>query len=159
MHRAPVYAVAAHPEKQSLIFQCGEDICVLNLEESPTGPKTMISVKAQLRSAARHITIEAPYIYVSTAGDSLIVFYESEHGFEYCFGDSVARQCLHHLNIQCKDRLLMTADMGGSLTGLLAAALSPENRSCSVDYVRSQLPTINHSSSRSEAPALAEGGR
>ena len=117
MHRAPIYAVAVNPEKQSLIFQCGEDICVLNLEESPTGPKTVISVKAQLRSPARHITIEASYIYVSTAGDSLNVFYDSNHGLEHCFGDSVARQCLYHLNIPCKDRLLVTVDMGGSLTG------------------------------------------
>ena len=118
-HRAPVSAVTAHPNKSALIYHCGDDLRVLRLETSPTGPRSEASVQAQLRSPARHITIEQPYIYVSTAGDSLAVFRENHDSLEYSFSDTVARQCLQHINIPYpRLRLIITADMGGSITGL-----------------------------------------
>ena len=134
-HRAPIYAVTAHPNRTSLVLHCGEELCVLRLETSPTGPKSEAAVKAQLRSPARHITIEVPYVYVSTAGDSLAVFHEKHDSIEYSFSDTVARQCLHHINIPCPGfRLIITADMGGSITGLWQPPYPPR--------IDSSLPTL-----------------
>ncbi len=133
-HRAPIYTVAAEPDKNSLVFQCGEDICLLHLEASPNGPKTTASVIGHLRSPARYITMQRPYVYVSTAGDSLAVFRDSPNKLDYCFGDSVARQCLHHINIFCDGRLILTVDMGGSLTGFW----QPHNPS----RIDNSIPTI-----------------
>ena len=140
-HRAPVYAVAAHPNQTSIVFHCGEDLCILRLEASPTGPKSEAAVKAQLRSPARHITIEVPYIYVSTAGDSLAVFREKHDSFEYCFSDTVARQCLHHINIPYSSlRLIITADMGGSITGLWQPPYPPRIDSSLSTLFEASLP-------------------
>ena len=140
-HRAPVYAVVAHPEKNAVLFQCGEDVCILNLEASSTGPKTVVSVMAHLRSPARHITIRTPLVYFSTAGDSLAVFCESktDNRLEYFFGDSVARQGLYHFHLYCKTNLVVTVDMGGSLTGFWQPSNSQPPKAPRIDNT---LPTI-----------------
>lgn len=113
---APIYAVAIHPNRTSIVYHTGEELRILRLEASDTGFKWSISMKAQLRSMARHITIEVPYIYVTTAGNSLAVFIEKNGSLAFVANDTVARQGLHHLSLL--PDLTVIADMGGSVTGL-----------------------------------------
>ena len=113
----PIYALATHPNRTSIVYHSGEELRILRLEATDTGLKWSAPIKAQLRSPARHITIQVPYIYVFTAGNSLAVFLEKDGFLEFFANDTVPRQGLHHLNIPAYD-LTVTADMGSSITGL-----------------------------------------
>lgn len=112
----PIYAVAVHPNRTSVVYHTGEELRILRLEATDTGLKWFVSNKAQLRSPARHITIKVPYIYVSTAGNSLAVFLQKDGSLEFLANDTVPRQGLHHLNLSAD--LTLISDMGNSITGL-----------------------------------------
>lgn len=113
----PIYAVAVHPNRTSLVYHTGDELRLLRLENTVTGLKWSAPVKAQLRSPARHITIRVPYIFVSTAGNSLAIFLEKDDFLEFFANDTVARQGLYHLNLSPRG-LIVVADMGNSITGL-----------------------------------------
>ena len=117
---APVYAVAAHPDRRSIVYCSNQELCIIGLEPNEISgqtPKWGKVTKAPLRSPGRHITIEHPFIYVSTAGESLAVFLQKLDSIEYLSSDTIARQGLHHINIPSFPLTIM-ADMGGSITGL-----------------------------------------
>lgn len=115
---APVYSVAFYPPS-SIIYCCASELCKLSLEPYASGIKWMPPIKAAMRSPGRHITVEEPWIYVSTANESLAVFqYDTATSkLIYRFGDQVARSGLHHVNLP-QHSLILAADMSGSVIGL-----------------------------------------
>ena len=113
----PVYSVATYPEK-SLIYCCGNDLYMLILgaaDQSRINWRN--NVKIAMRSPARHITVKEPYIYVSSARESLSVYRYDAGQLVYQFGDQYARSGLHHIHLPSQS-LILASDTAGTVTGL-----------------------------------------
>ena len=113
----PVYSVTPHTDGSSIIFCTGVTLMVYKLVPSPSGLKFEASCSATMRSVGRHITIEGPYIYVTTANESLQIYRLKNDQLTYWSGDTIARHGVHHAKAP-KDDLVLVSDMAGGLTGL-----------------------------------------
>lgn len=92
----PVFSVAAYGDS-SLISGRGDELVLRTLRVSDR--KWNETVTHKLRSPAISISVNFPFIYVTTARDSLSVFTFEEDKFVPQFSDSVARDGLRHLHL------------------------------------------------------------
>ena len=113
---APVYCVTPYPEK-SLIYSCGDDLCMQTLVADHFGIKWQPPIKAAMRSPARHLTIAEPHIYVSSTRESLSVFRYEDDKIVYQFGDQSARNGMHHVNLP-EQSLVLASNMNSTVVGL-----------------------------------------
>ena len=123
---SPVYSVAPHWDRFSIVYCSGNDLNVLSLEPSPSGLKFGLPSKVNMRSPGRHLTMQEPYIYVSTANESFQTYTCYDRQLRHHSGDTVSRNGIYHLCVPGSDLLLAT-DMSGSITGLWQPPLSQAN--------------------------------
>lgn len=113
----PVYSVAMYSD-QSLVYCCGNDLCVLSLAVAESSRISLRPpTKLAMRSPGRHITVKEPYIYVSSSRESLSVYRYDASQLVYQFGDQSARQGLHHLHLPSQS-LVLASDMSDTVVGL-----------------------------------------
>lgn len=92
----PVFSVAAYGDS-SLVSGRGDELVLRTLRVSDR--KWNETVTHKLRSPAISISVNFPFIYVTTARESLSVFIFEEDKFVPQFSDSVARDGLRHLHL------------------------------------------------------------
>lgn len=114
---APVYSVAVHPDRRSIVYCSGNDLCIHSLAPNSTGIKLQASVKAAMRSPGRSLTIHDSFIYVSTVRESLAVFKYADDKIIYQYGDQSARDGFCHILIPGKS-LVLASDMTSTVVGL-----------------------------------------
>lgn len=113
----PVYSVATYPEK-SLVYCCGNYLYLQSLGATDSsGVKWQSPTKLEMRSPGWHITVKAPYIYVSSTRESLSVYRYEAGQLIYQFGDQSARNGVHHINIPSQS-LVLASDMSNTVVGL-----------------------------------------
>lgn len=114
---APVYAVAAYPEK-SLVYCCGSVLCMQTLAVADLpGYKWQLPIVAATRSAGRCLTVREPLIYASSTGESLAVYKYEVDKLVYQYGDQSARDGLHHVHVP-EHSLVLASDMNKAVVGL-----------------------------------------
>ena len=114
---APVYTVIVHPDRRSLVYCSGTELCIQTLTNIAGGIKWLPPIKATMRSFARSLSINGPYIYVSSATESFAIFKYADDKLVYQYGDEVARDGLHHVHIP-EHSLILASDMRSSVVGL-----------------------------------------
>lgn len=114
---APVYSSIPYPNGTSIVYCCGNELCMLSLDGTPSGIKWSAPIKAVMLSPSRFITVQEPYIYVSSTRESLGVYKAENGSIVYQYGHEVARPAIHHLNIP-ELSLILATDMHCSVTGL-----------------------------------------
>ena len=116
-HEAPVYCVAPL-SSNSLVYCCGSDLWIQTLAKADSSGLTWrAAMKASMRSPARHLTVDEPYIYVSSARESFSIFRFEHDGIIYQFGDHCARDGLYHINVPSHS-LVLASNMNNSVVGL-----------------------------------------
>ena len=114
---APAYSVTVSPDRQSIVYCSGNELCILSVVASPFEFKFKAPVKAEMRSPGRSLTINGPYIYVSSARESLVVFKYIDDKIVYQYGDQSARDGLDHILIPRKP-IVLASDMTNTIVGL-----------------------------------------
>ena len=110
----PVWSVAAFG-KSSLIYAYATSIAMHTFDV--TNKRLGTPIKVTLRSRATHVSVEEPFLYISTAESGLFVFkVDNERFIPYCAEGSV-RPGIHHF-VVARDSLVLTSDMACKLTGL-----------------------------------------
>lgn len=113
----PVYSVATYPEK-SLVYCCGNDLYLQSVGvPDPSRFNLQTPVKLAMRSPGRHISVNEPFIYVSSSRESLSVYRFDAGQLIYQFGDQSARDGLHHLHLPSLS-LVLASDMSDTVVGL-----------------------------------------
>lgn len=113
----PVYSVAVYPD-QSLVYCCGNDLYMQSVGVAdPSWINWPPPIKLAMRSPGRHITVNEPYIYVSSSRESLSVYRHDAGQLVYQFGDQSARSGLHHLQLPSQS-LVLASDMSDTVVGL-----------------------------------------
>lgn len=92
----PVFSVAAYGDS-SLVSGRGNELVLRTLRVSDRKWNEIVTHK--LRSPAISISVKYPFIYVTTARESLSVFTFEEDKFVPQFSDNVARDGLRHLHL------------------------------------------------------------
>lgn len=114
-HRAPVYAVATY-DPTSLVYSCGNDVCLHTVDLSSGTPKWLPPISFSFRSRGSHISVHEHLIYVTTASESLSVLKieetvnkeERKTRLVFHYSDEVARNGIYHLALPAK-RLILTS--------------------------------------------------
>ena len=130
--KAPVFAVAAYGPS-SLVYSCGNDIHLLRLDHSPnTPPHLLPPATFALRSRGAHISVHAPFVFVTTASESLTILKieeavtneETKASLVFHYGDEVARDGIYHLVLPAQS-LILTSSKDCVVAGLW---MPPNNR-------------------------------
>ncbi|KAI9672529.1 MAG: hypothetical protein M1817_003295 [Caeruleum heppii] len=131
----PVYSVAAYGSC-SLVFSFGTKIGLrrLNLEERKFEDVTEFS----LRSPCIYLTVEGPYVHVTTRDDSYLVLKMENNQLGLHFSDHTARAGLTHLTLG-QSGLTLASDKESCLTGLWYSA-DRQNRSAGDVPFEAELP-------------------
>ncbi|KAH0538052.1 hypothetical protein FGG08_005314 [Glutinoglossum americanum] len=136
----PVFSVAAYGSC-SLVFGSGTRVCYQKLlvEEKRFGAP----VEHNLRSSIVHISVKEPFIYASTASDSLSILSWDGTKLVPQFSDEVARSGLYHLTLPTENVTLAT-DKEGTVTGRRheAAAVSIFEAEMPGSIVRLKLASV-----------------
>lgn len=121
--KAPVYAVASYGTS-SIVYSCGNDIHLQTLELVSDRVRWESPVVFALRSRGTHISVNEPFVYVSTASESLMVLKvtgsdggEANGKLVFQYGDEVAREGLYHLELM-EQGLVLAASKDSTITGL-----------------------------------------
>lgn len=116
---APVYALAvcgAH----SLLYACGSDLCLhsLIIKSTPSGWKFSNCITVSLFSQARYISVYEPWVFVSTRGNSLLVFkVVDDSTLDLQFVDEISRHNIFHWVIPERS-LIVTCHTERMISGL-----------------------------------------
>lgn len=116
---APVFALTPYGS-HSLLYGCGTDLCLHSLivNSNSSGWKFSDCIKVSLFSQARHISVREPWVYVSTNGNSSVIFMVVDSNrLDVQFVDEISRSNLFHLTIPQRS-LLLTCQTGRMITGL-----------------------------------------
>ncbi len=114
---APAYYVAEYPDRKSIIYCSGRDLFLQSLDLTQPGLKFQAPIKEEMRSPVRYLTIKAPYIFVSSSGESLAVYKYEDGKLAYQYGDQSARVGLHHVHVP-EYSLVLASDIGNTVVGL-----------------------------------------
>ncbi|KAG8526476.1 uncharacterized protein KY384_008676 [Bacidia gigantensis] len=114
---SPVYAAIPHQNATSIIYTTGIELVVIKLDASPNGIRFEEECKIALRSPGRRITMVEPYIYVSTAENSLQVYLYQNCQLSHWQGDAIARPGIFHVTLP-KKGVILTSDRNGKVHGL-----------------------------------------
>lgn len=116
---APVYALTTYGF-HSLLYACGSDLCLhsVTMNSSSAGWKFGDCMKVPLFSPASYISVDEPWVYVSTRGNSLFIFkVVAINKLDLQFVDEISRHNLFHLTIPQRS-LVVTCQTGRLITGL-----------------------------------------
>ena len=113
---APVFTVAPYGES-SLVWSCGNDLVFGTVETGQNPMKLHTRMTHLLKSPGIHISVKEPYIYVSTAKESLSVIRKDKDRLIPLFSDEIARDSLFHLTLP-NHSLILTSDKGCTVAGL-----------------------------------------
>lgn len=116
---APVYALTPYGSN-SLLYSCGTELHLQTLIKtcSSSGWKFVSCVKVSLLSQVRYISVDEPWVYVSTSGNSLLMFMVMDrNGLDLQLVDEIARSNIFHLTIPQRS-LIVTCQTGRMMTGL-----------------------------------------
>ena len=122
----PVHSVAPYNEQSSLIYSSGTELVMVGLDTSPNGIRFIQRSRTLLRSPGRYITVKEPFIYMSTAEDSLQIYKHQEGQLSHWQGDTIARPGAHHANIPEKE-LIIASDRVGNVFGLWQPSVHSAN--------------------------------
>jgi len=112
---SPVYTVAPYG-RSSLIYCCGNDLVLRKLAMNAS-KRWNEPVKYAMKSPAAHISVHAHEVYVTTTKDSLLIFKIEDGNIVFQFGDQVARNGLHHLEVP-DHSLTLVSGMDCTVAGL-----------------------------------------
>lgn len=115
---APVYALTPYG-RHSLLYACGSDLCLhsLILNSGSSGWKFGECMTVPLFSQALYISVDEPWVYVSTSGSSLFIFKVVAHNrLDLQFVDEISRSNMFHLVIPQRS-LVVTCQTGRTITG------------------------------------------
>ena len=114
---SPVYAITPHWDGSSVLFCSGNSLNVLSLELSASDIKVGPTYTIKMHSPGRHLSAKDPYVYVSTANESLQVYQYQDGQLRHWHGDTTSRNGICHLNAP-DPGLVLATDMSGGITGL-----------------------------------------
>ena len=122
--KAPVYAIASYGSS-SIVYSCGNDIHLHTLDLNSASRRWLAPTSFSLRSRGTYISVNAPFIYVSTASESLSILKVEESDREdtagrrlsFYYSDEVAREGITHLEI-AEQGLLLTSSRDCMVVGL-----------------------------------------
>lgn len=114
---APAYYVTEYPDGKSIIYCSGTDLFLESLDFTQPGFRFRTTIREEMRSTVRYMTIKAPYIYLSSSGESLAVYKYGDGKLVYQYGDQSARIGLHHVHVP-EHSLVLASDIGNTIVGL-----------------------------------------
>lgn len=117
MFSVPAYCVAEYPDGKSIVYCSGNDLFLQSLDLTQQGIKLQAPIKAEMRSPVRYLTIQAPYIFLSSSGESLAIYKYENGNLVYQYGDQAARVGLHHIHVP-EHSLILASDIGNTVVGL-----------------------------------------
>lgn len=88
-----------------------------SVDETQSEFKLKSPIKATMRAPGRSLTIKEPYIYVSGATESLLVFKYEDNKLKFQYSDPIERSGIDHVHIP-EHSLIMASDMSRSVVGL-----------------------------------------
>lgn len=136
---APVFAIAPYGAS-SIVYSYGNVIHLHTLDLSSATRRWLSPTSFSLRSRGTYISVNAPFIYVSTASESLSILKVEEPEDEeaagrklvFQYSDEVAREGIAHLEI-AEQGLILTSSKDCMIVGLW---IPPGRR------INNSLPTI-----------------
>lgn len=95
------YSVAVYDDK-SFVYGCGKDLCFQRLADNQSESSFVWDVvtTCNVGSPVKNITINTPFIYTTTAQDSVIVLRMENDRPTKIYTDTSARKGLHHLLLE-----------------------------------------------------------
>ena len=122
--KAPVFAIAPYGSS-SIVYSCGNVIHLHTLDLGSATRRWLAPTSFSLRSRGTCISVNAPFIYVSTASESLSVLKVEESDDEeaagrklvFQYSDEVAREGIAHLEI-AEQGLLLASSKDCMVVGL-----------------------------------------
>ena len=110
----PVSCVAGH-DKTSFVYCAGSRLYCQRFEIADrVRPTDLIDIEIQSK-AGRTITVEEPYVYVSTEEHSLRVYEVRDNRFYNVFNEPRARASYSHV-LSVQDQVIFTSDLLGEVT-------------------------------------------
>ena len=99
----PVYSVAVY-DPRSFVYGCGKKVCIRTLADHQSRLSFEWNGNAvatcNVGSPVKKITVNKPYIYATTAHDSIVVLRLENNQLIKVFSDSLARSGQHHLLVE-----------------------------------------------------------
>ncbi|MCJ1282157.1 hypothetical protein MMC26_001480 [Xylographa opegraphella] len=123
----PVYSLASYGAS-SLVFCSGTTLSLRTMADVDGVPKWVVMPGYELNTMALHISIREPYIYLSTASNSVMVFKVEDTLLVPQTSDTSGRSGLHHLLIPNRS-LILSANTEKTLAGLWQSPEPPLDRS------------------------------
>ena len=120
---APVYALALYGA-HSLLYACGSDLCLhsLIINSDSSGWKFSNCITVSLFSQARYISAYEPWVFVSTRGNSLLMFkVVDNNSLDLQFVDEISRHNIFHWVIPERS-LVVTCQTERMITGVFMPA-------------------------------------
>lgn len=132
----PVYAIAPYAEF-TLMVATGYDIVPLVPKFSETRWER---ARFTLLSPAVSITVHEPYLYLSTARESLVVLKISDNKLTLYAHDRVKREGLSHFHTQEEPNLTISSSRGGTVSILTDVGVAGNDRLMPVALAEAHLP-------------------
>ena len=133
----PVRAIAAYDDF-TLIVASGYD--VIPLEPKFSERRWVPGARYKLASPAISITVRGPYLYVSTARDSLIVLKVVDNRIVLYAHDRVKREGLSHYHIGGDAKLTLTSSRGGTISVLTEIGITDNDKLLGPALAEAHLP-------------------
>ena len=103
----PVYSLASYGAS-SLIFCSGTTLCLRTMTDVDGVPRWISVPSYELNTMVLHISVREPYIYLSTASNSVMVFKVEDTLLVPQISNALGRSGLHHLLIPSHSLILST---------------------------------------------------
>ncbi|MCJ1321554.1 hypothetical protein MMC15_006899 [Xylographa vitiligo] len=123
----PVYSLASYGAS-SLVFCSGTILCLRTMTDVDGVPKWVSMPSYELNTMALHISIREPYIYISTAHNSVMIFKVEDTLLVPQISDPSGRSGIHHLVIPGRS-LILSTNTERSLLGLWQSPEPPLDNS------------------------------
>ena len=123
----PVYSLANYGAS-SLVFCSGTTLWLRTMTDVDGVPKWVSMPGYELNTRALHISVREPYIYLSTASNSVMVFKVEDALLMPQISDASGRSGLHHLLVPSRSLILAT-NKEKTLVGLWQSPKPPVDNS------------------------------
>ncbi|MCJ1378693.1 hypothetical protein MMC17_001792 [Xylographa soralifera] len=123
----PVYSLASYGAS-SLVFCSGTTLCLRTMTDVDGVLKWILMPSYELNTRAIHISVREPYIYLSTASNSVMVFKVEDTLLVPQISDASGRPGFHHLLVPSHSLILAT-NMEKTVMGLWQSPEPPLDNS------------------------------